>query len=282
MAVAALAIGCTGQVSDETDADTSTMHALLVVEQTVPAENKATARSDASVWFLRIAEDQDLEAATQLVVERLELPPVGACITVGDAASAEVPADMSPVQLEFAGDVHLQAGADSMPLTLRFFPDVANLVSGAMYTLRGQDDLALPFAGALTVAADGTPEFDPFIASATPPPLPNEWTLDGQPLPSTTLEVNRSRPLTLRWSRGDEGDVVYFDIDPVPAVPSERIRCALADNGAGEIPTMAIPETSEMNLAIHRSREVALRSEGSEVGIAHFDLSVTARVRIAP
>jgi hypothetical protein len=44
---------------------------------------------------------------------------------------------------------------------------------------------------------------------------------------------------------------------------------------------MAIPETAEMTIAVHRVRDVPLRADTGEVGMAHFDLSVSTRVRVA-
>lgn len=282
LALAVIALGCTGEVTDGADADTSSSHALLVLEQSAPLDNSAATRSGASIWFLRIADERDLETATQLVSERLELPPEGSCVALGSPNPVEVPGNMSPVELEFAGEVLMRAGNVTMPLTVRSFPDVANLVSGAMYTLRDQEDLVVPFEGMLTVSATGTPSFDPLVATATPPQMPSGLALDGQPLPSDTVEVRLGRPFALSWTPVRDGSLLYVDVEPVPANPSERVRCALADTGAGEIPPMAIPETSEMTLSVHRSRDVPLRSERGDVGVAHFDLSVLTRVRVAP
>lgn len=279
LATAALALGCTGEVSDGADADTSSTHALLVVEQSVPADNAASARSHASVWFLRIADERDLPVATELVSSPLELPTLGTCAVVGDEAT-ELPEEMSPVELAFAGDVVMRAGSDSTPLTLRFFPDVANLVSGVMYTLQDQDDLTVPRDGLVTVSANGTADFEPMEASASLPPLPSGLALDGQPVPGMQAEVFRGRPVSVSWRPASQGDIVLVDVDPVPAVPSERVRCAFADTGSGEIPPMAVPETSEMTLTIHRTRDVPLRSDRGDEGMAHFDLAVTTRVLV--
>ena len=279
LATASLALGCTGEVSDSADADTSSTHALLVVEQSAPAEDAASARSHASVWFLRIADERDLPVATELVSSRLELPTLGTCAVVGDQES-DLPAEMSPVELAFAGDVEMRAGSASTPLTLRFFPDVANLVSGVMYTLQDQDDLVVPSDGLLTVTANGSEEFDPMEASASLPLQPSGLAFDGQPVPGMQAEVLRGRPVSLSWRPGSQGDIVLVDVDPVPAVPSERVRCAFADTGSGEIPPMAVPETSEMALTIHRTRDVPLRSERGDEGMAHFDLAVTTRVLV--
>jgi hypothetical protein len=281
LAAATIAIGCTGEVTDGSDADTSSTHALLVVEQSAPVEDKQAVRSHASLWFLRIADERDFTAAASLVSARLELPPVGSCVAVGAAEDHVMPARISRVDLAFAGDVQVRTRDNSTPLTVRFFPNVADLVSGVMYTLQDQSDLVGPFEGWLSVTATGSGEFEPLDASTRPPVLPEGLTLNGTALPLTEVELQRGQPLSLGWNAGTEGDVIYVDIDPVPAVPAERVRCAFADTGLAEIPQVAVPESSEMGIAIHRSRDVALRSDRGEVGMAHFDLAVTSRVRLA-
>lgn len=280
LATAAIALGCTGEVSDGADADTSSTHALLVVEQSTPIDEAETGRSHASVWFLRVADEQDLPSATKLVAEPRELPALGACAVVGND-EPELPAEMSPVELAFAGDVHMRMGAEATPLTLRFFPDVANLVSGVVYTLQDQDDLFVPRDALITVTASGDSELEPVEASASPPPLPTGLALEGQPLSSMQVEVPRGLPLSLSWTPGGEGDIIFVDVAPIPAVPSERVRCAFLDNGSGKIPTMAIPETAEMRLSIHRTRDVPLRSVERIEGLARFDLAVTTRVMLS-
>jgi hypothetical protein len=165
-------------------------------------------------------------------------------------------------------------------LTVRFFPNVADFVSGVTYTLQDQNDLGVPFVGWLTVHTTGSNELDPMEASTQPPTMPAGLKLNGETL-ATDVTVPRGQSIALAWIPGGVGDVIYVDVDPVPAVPSERVRCAFADTGLGEIPTVAVPESPEMSLAIHRSRDVALKSDRGDVGMAHFDLSVTARVRVA-
>lgn len=282
LATAAIAVGCTGEVVDGADADTSSTHPLLVVEQSAPAQDSSAVRSHASVWFLRLTDERDFSSATSLVTPRLELPAVGSCVAVGVEEEHFAPVQISRVELAYAGDVRMRAGDVSTPLTLRFFPNVADFVSGVTYTLQDQNDLGVPFDGWLTVNTTGSNELDPMEASTPSPTMPTGLKLNGVELATEQVTVRRDQSMALAWTPGGVGDLVYVDVDPVPAVPSERVRCAFLDNGMGEIPTVAIPESSEMSLAIHRSRDVALKSDRGDVGMAHFDLSVTARVQVAP
>ncbi len=282
LAAAAIAVGCTGEVADGADADTSSTHPLLVVEQSAPVADSSAVRSHVSVWFLRLSDERDFASATSLVTPRLELPPVGSCVAVGVEDDHPVPAKISRVELAFAGDVRMKAGEISTPLTVRFFPNVADFVSGVTYTLQDQNDLGMPFDGWLTVNTTGSNELDPMEASTQAPAVPAGLKLHGVDLATAEVTVPRDQSLALAWIPGGLGDVIYVDVDPVPAVASERVRCAFADTGIGEIPTVAVPESPEMSLAIHRSRDVVLKSDRGDVGMAHFDLSVTARVRVAP
>jgi hypothetical protein len=114
-----------------------------------------------------------------------------------------------------------------------------------------------------------------------PPHAPVGIAIDGHALPSSELLARRGKHLTMKWLAGSAEDLLYIDVDPIPGGTRDRIRCSLADTGVGQIPAMAIPESSEMNIAIHRVRDVSLRDESGAVGMAHFDLSVSTRVRVA-
>jgi len=282
---AATAIGCGGVAIDEGESDVSSTQVLLVVEQTASAMERHTTRSHASLWFLRIADERDFSAAVGLVAARSDLPAVGSCAAVGVEADRAAPARMSRVDLAFAGDAQVRTRDASTPLTVRFFPNVADLVSGVMYTLHDQDDLRTPLAGWLSVVAAGSKEFEAVEASARLPLYPEVVSINGVDLRSVSdvedVQIARDASVPLAWAADNEGDVIHIDIDSVPAVPAHRVRCVFADSGAAEIPWEAIPDSPEIGIAVHRSRDVALRSEWGEVGMAYFDLAVTTRVRLA-
>ena len=158
---------------------------------------------------------------------------------------------------------------------------VADLVSGVMYTIHDLNDVQAPFDGWLSLTATGSGEFEPLEASTRPPPLPEKLSINGVTLPLVDTVVPREAPIWLGWAPDSDGDIIYIDIDPVPSASVDRIRCAFSDTGLAEIPRQAIPDTTEMMIAVHRSRYVALRSDRGEVGMAHFDLAVTSRVTFA-
>jgi hypothetical protein len=105
--------------------------------------------------------------------------------------------------------------------------------------------------------------------------------VDGLPLDSPALEARIGQPLEIKWTPGSAGDRIYVDIDPIPGSPSDRVRCAMPDTGSGRIAAVAIPETSALNLSIHRVRVSSLRTTAGEVGTAHFDVAVAGKVKVA-
>ncbi len=278
------AVACSANVVPAgADANTSSMHALLVVEQSTPVDSSDTARSHASMWFLRTSDEPSasVEAVTRLVTDQTELPTLGTCVAPASRRADRIDATLSPVELAFAGDVFVDSGNAQVQLAVRAFPDVANLVSGVMYTAPGPTDLG-PLAGSAlavrTTGADGIPALS---ALADAPSIPREVHLEGMALDAPELEAHRGHPLTVTWAAGSPGDLMYVDIDPVPGSASERVRCALADTGSGQIAAMAIPETSAMSLSVHRVRIAPLRSGSGEVGTAQFDIAISGKVKIA-
>jgi hypothetical protein len=269
-------------VAAGTDANASSTQALLVVERNAPADGAGDgARAHASMWFLRSADEQSLEAAKRLVTDVLELPRVGECAALGSRRVEPPASSATPVELAFAGDVFVEAAGSRVQLAMRAFPDVANLVSGVVYTAPGQSDLALSPSGRLLVGSSGSDGLAPMEAQVEAPASPAGVEVDGAPLGSTSLEARRGRPLMLRWQPGTARDLVYVDVDPVPGSPGDRVRCAMADTGAGVVSAMAIPETPALSMAVHRVRVTPLRASAGEVGTAHFDLAVTGRVKVA-
>lgn len=272
---------CTNDIVAGVDANTSSTHALLVVEQTVPVQADDATRSHASMWFLRVADEQSVDTATRLVADVVEVPALGTCANVGVPASEPVPASLSPIELAFAGEVAVESGAVRVPLAMRAFPDVANVVSGVMYTAPGQSDLALPLGGPFGVSASGADGISGLVAKAEAPVPPRSVKLDGLSLDDAELEARRGAALAISWQQEAPGDLIYVDIDPVPGSPSDRVRCAMPDSGAGSISSSAIPETSTMSLSVHRVRVAPLHTPSGDIGTAHFDVAISARVKVA-
>jgi hypothetical protein len=273
--------GCSADVvAAGADANASSTHALLVVEQSAPSDSAEPARSHASMWFLRVSDEPSVDAVTRLVTDQTELPALGTCVAPASRSAERISGTLAPVDLAFAGDVFIDTPSSTVQLAVRAFPDVANLVSGVMYTAPGQSDLGPLAGGEMAVRATGSEGLGVLSAIAEAPGLPQELRINGLSIDSTDLRAQRGRPLAISWIAGEPGDGVYVDIDPVPGSPSDRVRCALADTGAGQIAPVAIPETSQLRLSLHRVRVTALHAASGDVGTAHFDVAVTAKVKV--
>ncbi len=273
---------CTGNVAaSEADADTSSVRALLVVEQSAPVSAGDAARSQASLWFLRATDDTAADDATRLVTDELQLPQEGECIALGPRPAAEIPATLSPVELAFAGDVQIQVGSSRTELAVRAFPDVAGMISGVVYTARKQTMLDLATDRTVRIQATGAAEMPPFSALSEAPPMPTGLTVDGFPASNAELTVHRGRPFTLTWTSGAASDLIYVDVVSAVGDSQERVRCVASDAGRMQLPASAVPDAEAMVLTVHRVRDAALRTESGDAGTAHFDLAVTARVAVA-
>lgn len=281
-AMVASTTGCSADVVPAgADATAFSTHALLVVEQSLGAGQSEAARTHASVVFLRLTDDQSLESALHLVTDVPELPAVGQCASVGPRAAQDLDMGTAPVELAFAGDVAVETSASRVPLAVRAFPDVAGVVSGVVYTVREQQDFGFQNDSTLEVRASGAPDFAPVSASASAPSPLRSVSINGQPWTGEDLQISRSEGLNLQWNSGTSSDLLYVDITPIPGSIYDRVRCVLADTGSGTIPVLAVPETPAMEMSVHRVRDVSLRSGSDDVGVAHFDLSVSTRVTIA-
>ncbi len=276
------AAACTGTVvTSDADADTASVHALLVVEQSTPVTDDESTRSQASVWFLRATDDQAATDATRLVTDVLELPEDGACVMMGASSPPDVAATMTPVELAFAGDVQVLVGNAATDLAVRAFPDVAGLVSGVVYTVRRQTALDLASNNQVRVHASGASEMPSFDATTDAPPPIAGLAINGVAASSPDAAVLRGQPFYLSWTPSGGDDKVYVDLMAIPGSIEERVRCAVSDTGHLQVPAMAVPESESVKMTVHRVRDAALRSDGMETGAAHFDLAVSARVKVA-
>ena len=311
LVLASATAGCAGEVVDESDAESPSTQVVLIVEQTAsvssaarsnaessmnPATQSSSAvdeqlstRSLASLWFLRFSDAREFSSALGLVTSRTDIP-TGSCAMVGAEDDVAVPLRMSRVELVFAGDVQIRSGAVSASLTSRFFPNVAGVVSGVMYTLQDQEDLAVPLEKWLSIIATGSPELEPIHASTNPPAMPDGVIVDGIEIGSRGIapetEISRNARISLAWKAENNGDAIYVDLNPSSSVGAGRMRCAFEDTGAAEIPTGVFfesvgPESTEIGIVVHRSRESAIVTEWGDVGVAYSDLAVAFRIRLA-
>ena len=218
---------------------------------------------------------------------KLEITGVGACRQL--LASAAVPSSPrvgahGSIELIDVGDVTLRAGAAEMPLAVRAFPDVGDLVSGMFYTSR---DAAsdLPAGATYTLEGTGSRLVDRFTGDVDAPPALDDVRVGGAArLDGVTLE--QGAPVTVQWrpatvSDARSGDLVLVDVS---AESGASVRCTFRDEGRGVLPAWVmrssvlgvLPATAA--LSVHRVRERAFAAPGIDTGEVRFDPRPSGRV----
>ena len=288
LSLAGLALGCAGEVVGERDADISSTHPLLLIEQMSDPTSDHAVRSHVSVSFLRLADERDLGSAIDMVSPRVALPPVGTCTTVTAQREQLAPAVLSRVELAFAGDVGLHTRGTVTPLSARFFPNVADLVAGVTYTLRDKNDLTGFLDGTVTISTSGSAELEALRTTVPVPSMPAAVTVQGIDFTANSDPLPRHLPLVLAWQPGTDLDSIYVDLDFVPlnhrgdqAGSLTKVRCAFVDHGIATIPYEVVEAKDEVAITLHRIRDVVVGANSAGHGMAHFDLSVTGRAQFA-
>jgi hypothetical protein len=228
------------------------------------------------------------------VGSRLDLPAEGSCRPLASGrVERPAPVDrdaLGSIELIDVGDVTLGAGLASMPLSVRAFPDVGDLVSGMFYTSR---DTAsdLPLGATYTLAGTGSGGVDRFAVEADAP-APLEDVRVGAVSLADGVALDEGRPALVQWRAspasaavsGAPADVVLIDVS---AATGAVVRCTFADDGKGMLPGWtlrrstlgALPATA--TLAVHRVRRRGFASAGIDMGEVRFDLSVLGRATVS-
>jgi hypothetical protein len=269
-------LGCSAPVVDDVaDASGSMTEGIVVVERTVGGDGAA--QTSVSAKFMRLSAPVDPELAERVVGTKLDLPAPGTCrpATPGTVKSR---AARASIELMNVGDVTLRAGGARMPLALRAFPDVGDLVSGMFYT---SPDTASDLPSGATYRLEGTGAglVDRFAIDVEAPPALEDVRVGGAPL-TDGLVVDESAPASIRWRVPDGlrmgGDMILVDVG---AESGASVRCAFQDDGHGVVPAWVLSGGSA-TLAVHRVRERAFASPGVDAGEVRFDLAVMSRVVI--
>jgi hypothetical protein len=179
------------------------------------------------------------------------------------------------------GDLTLKAGAARMPLAVRAFPDVGDLVSGMFYT---SPDTApeLPAGGTYTLEGTGAGLIDRFAIDVEPPPALEDVRVGGFIL-GDGMPLDVGAPVSVRW-RVPEGpkasDVVVVDVS---SQAGASVRCSFRDEGYGVLPAWVVGNAAPANatVTVHRLRQRAFASPGVDAGELRFDVAVMGRVVVA-
>jgi hypothetical protein len=313
VAVASL-VGCATSVlgsGDQADAEASTVAtAIVVVERTVSMSPGSvspgtgggaaeTVRGEAVARVVRMRSGPVDEDALRLVGGAVDLPALGTCTALGasrdgsgssSSGAASGSGSASPMRvmsLVDVGAVTLEAGGVKTSLAPRQLPDVADLVSGVVYTARPGDG-AIPARGSFVVRAAGSADLDvaPFVVDAIAPGEPTDLRISGQDARSAAgvaLVPNAAAEVT--WAPGGTEDVVYVDILPsavtmtvtantLGASGAGPVRCVFADAaGRGALPASALAAFEDGTLSVHRLHRESFHAHGIEPGEVRFDFA---------
>jgi hypothetical protein len=174
-------------MDDTMDAAGAMTEGVVSVERLVAGDG---AQTNVSAKFMRLSSPVDGDVAARVVGAKIDAPSVGSCRRVTDGA--RVSAGLGTIELIDVGDVTLQTGSARMPLAVRAFPDVGDLVSGMFYTsLDAASDL--PAGATYTFEGTGSGPVDRFTVEAEAPP---RSTTCASPAPrsSTASPSSRERP----------------------------------------------------------------------------------------
>jgi hypothetical protein len=259
-------------MDDVADASGAMTKGVVSVERLVAGDG---AQTNVSAKFMRLSSPVDTEVAVRMVGAKLDAPSVGSCRPVAD--SPRVSSSLGTIELIDVGDVTLQAGSARMPLAVRAFPDVGDLVSGMFYTSLDAAS-ELPAGATYTLEGTGSSNVDRFSVDAEAPPPLDDVRVSGAPLVDG-VSVEPGAPMVIQWrptGTPRSGDIVLVDVS---AENGASVRCTFADAGRGILPASMLP-ASAVALTVHRVRERAFVAPGIDAGEIRFDLSVMGRIAV--
>jgi hypothetical protein len=275
LGLAAASVACSAPVaasSDSADAEAaaSPATAVVVVERT-SGPNDAS-RAEAVARFVQMRSGAVDDQALRMVGAAVDFPAMDACEPVarawGDAPARAVKlADVGLVSLEPQG-----TGNTKTSLVARQLPDVADLVSGVVYSARGADqEGALPSHARYALRVTGTAEVDPFEVLATAPPEPTDVRVDGQDA-RAAVSLTPGTGAELVWDPGAAEDLVYVDVvSREGATPA--VRCLFSDIGHATLAASAFGAIDEGTVSVHRLHRENFRAKGLDTGEVRFDFA---------
>ncbi len=271
------------------DAEASTVAAIVTVDRTAGSSTENSGgRSDIIARFVRSHAGTVDDDALRMVGAAIDLPPAGACTRLPSANTSAPTKPGRSVELVNVGAVSVElSGVSSLsPLLPRHMPDVADVVSGVVYTARGDGD-AFPARGRYVVHVAGAPEQDiaPFSVEATARGDLGDVRVADQAM------LRRSEPLAIAagdtteitWTPSNEGsddDLVYIEVAARPT-GTATIRCSFADVGRATLPASTFAG-DEGTLSVHRVHRETFHAKGVDSGVLRFDFARSASFRRSP
>jgi hypothetical protein len=274
-------VGCSAPVVDDVaDASGAMTEGVVVVERMVGGDGAA--QTSVSAKFMRLSAPVDPELAERVVGTKLDLPAPGTC-RPSTPATVRTRGARGSIELMNVGDLLVRGGRARMPLAVRAFPDVGDLVSGMFYT---SEDTAsdLPAGATYTLEGTGAGLVDRFAVEVEAPASLEDVRINGGTL-ADGLIVDEGSPVSVRW-RAPEGlptggDVILVDVS---GDSGASVRCAFQDDGHGVLPAWVVGSGASVGsatLTVHRLRQRAFASPGVDTGEVRFDLGVMGRIVMA-
>jgi hypothetical protein len=266
-----LLVGCTSNVSasgEPADAEVTPLATGIVVVEGTVGSDGTESRSQAVARFVRARPGPVDDDALRMVGASVDFPALGACESL---AALRAGASASTLALVDVGGVTLSAGDALTSLQARQLPDVADLVSGVVYSARADE---LPTRSHYMLRIDGSPDqqVSAFVVSAASPGEPAGVRVagdDGRAGPVTIA----TGPVELAWEPGSAEDVVYVDVAASGDAPATR--CLFDDVGRAVLPAAAFGALEDGTLAVHRLHREYFHARGVEPGEVRFDFART-------
>jgi hypothetical protein len=273
-------VGCSAPVVDDiADASGAMTEGVVVVERMVGGDGAA--QTSVSAKFMRLSAPVDPELAERVVGTKLDLPAPGTC-RLSTPATVRTRGARGSIELMNVGDLSVRGGTARMPLAVRAFPDVGDLVSGMFYT---SEDTAsdLPAGATYTLEGTGAGLVDRFAVEVEAPASLEDVRINGGALVDGLI-VDEGSPVSVRWRASEglrtrtSGDVVLVDVSTDSGA---SVRCAFQDDGHGVLPAWVVGSGAAVGsatLTVHRLRQRAFASPGVDTGEVRFDLGVMGRI----
>lgn len=294
--LAALTLGCTGNVAasgESADAEASAITAVVVVERTSGnALNQAeTTRGEAVARFVRMRSGAVDEDALRSVGAVVDFPALGSCARLsGGSADAMI---FHALDLIDVGAVSLESDSFGTSgsllktsLVARRLPDVADLVSGVVYTARANNDdgSGFPARGHYVFRAAGSPGLDvaAFAVESSVVGEPADVHVGGlEPRAGERLLVSPTSLVDVTWTPGETDDLIYIDVAsattstalnaPINA-PIITTRCLFTDSGRATLSGSSFGD-ADGTVTTHRLHREVFHARGIDAGELRFDFA---------
>ena len=278
----------------------STATAIVVVERTVSGSSGLGAnggiggenvRAEAVARFVRMRSGAVDDDALRMVGAATDFPAIGSCSQLSAFAGSGSSAPARAIALVDVGTITIESAGQKTTLSPRQLPDVADIVSGVVYTAR-PGDAALPARVAYLLRAGGagsaseSSSVAPFTVSAIAPAEPSEIRIAGQDVRASNglalATVAPSAPVEITWEPGESGatdDVIYIDISGSAATSGAAVvtvpttRCLFADVGHASLPANVLGAIDDGTVSIHRLHREAIHARGVDPGEMRFDFA---------